>query len=964
MTTTALTCASCSAALTEGDLFCGSCGASAATISLADDPTPTVETPRESPVKGLVTADVKAPANAALSNRMPFCRSCGTDHEAAARTCPECGLATGPMPTRQEGPIGLVYSFRRGLRKRRAIRIADTQEGATLLFESGETTSMALDTLPEPAESPLSDGELDAARTPPGVLLQLAAACRESTSKLKWDPEVLETAAVELAQDIVTTRLLAADAVMVGRTELLDRLPLTDSERHWLRAVDAAERDDPAAVVEAVTGLPPEAYRPKLGLLASQFPAARAGGVELTSLSAQLAPYLETEPLAALLHRALGGTTGDDAPGGQLERLIRDDRALAERIPLPAKLSDELDAALKALDGQAPAAPAAVHSLDTNARAMLALSDPRPGLIRASDVEGIPLSVIDDLIDAGAVNGDLVLAGSADPHRTRYLRGRVAPRTLSDTDIDGLDHHDERVRRIFIDGDREALDDLEDSPAVYHYRALVEATRQGAEPNVNDVYSEARPAFEDLLRLRTAKANDLSLTELLSERLLADPTIWPMLLEIADATALEPTPDLQSRFPAFVEWLALYVARERLFLGEWSAAVAAADGCLELAKAESVRDEALNLKACGLYNLGEDTQATAALQEAIEGAHSEALLANIGIVAAGLEPEIAAMHLGRLIDESPTVPLRVAAARRTLAIWQSSDDASWRNSDNSPLPDAFQDPLRRLAVGPIALEDFRNFACVLAIYDSEWMAESSNIAASPHAGTLEAEFYTARADNLTRMVAVMGKAMASGSAPKWVIDERDSLRSAAVDILFENIDEPDSFFGSVALAMVDEGVLATAYDRLLFTALGIAGVTYHLSERNDEIGDRIVGLVHNLRREWQNLDGEDRGRLEPLVELATRRVVINRMNARGRNFDEAVDVYNGAIDLGAGAQPGSPAYIEALRRCDGVSKTCHSIRDEIRQWVPIVDHTGVRDDLNKLIELTRELEGKCLAILN
>ena len=260
-------------------------------------------------------------------------------------------------------------------------------------------------------------------------------------------------------------------------------------------------------------------------------------------------------------------------------------------------------------------------------------------------------------------------------------------------------HTSEQARRAFRHGEVQQLGDLPDSPRLRHYRALL-AIRRGKARDVvlDDVDPDGRAVAEDLLGLIAAKAETGRLSDRLTERILADPTVWPVLIEIAGSTSLDATPELQSRFPAFTEWLALHQAREHLFVGAWREAVAAADRCLALAAAEPVRDEALNLKACGLHNLGADDQAIAALEEAIEGDYSDSLLANIGIVAAGLRPEVAARHLGVLIAEAPTTPMRVAAARRALSIWSTSDTASWRNSDDSPLPDVFQDALRELVI--------------------------------------------------------------------------------------------------------------------------------------------------------------------------------------------------------------------------------------------------------------------------
>jgi tetratricopeptide (TPR) repeat protein len=836
------------------------------------------------------------------------------------------------------------------------IRLADTGSDAQMLLESGETEQIPLTELPDEDEEQL--GEVADLRTAPGRLLAVAAACRSGNTKRKWDPASLERAAAAASTDVSTNRGLAIDALRLGSGPFVRELDLTDSERSWIVAVHAAATGDHETAISALAELPPGRYRPKLALLAILFERVkREGGIPC--LEEQVASFVMEEPLAKVLLRAAQEQAG--APVTDELAARRTLLSVASRKPA---LASELEAGLSSLCGEEVRTPGSVNGLGPNLRALIALRSSEEGLVREDDVDDLPLPIVDDLLDAGAVSSATVLAGSTAEHRTRYLTARIDPGSLDDQAIHGLDHHDERARRAFADGDAEALQSLGDSPIVRHYQALLELRRgKPGAATIANVQPETVEIVRDLVALLEAKGTPDGPAAALSERLVADSSVWPVVVDIAGSTAFAPDAALLARYPAFCEWLALHQAREHLYLGEWQMAVEAADHCLSLAKGETVRDEALNLKACGLHYLDQDARAIGALEEAVAGEHSEALLANIGIVAAGLEPELAAQHLGMLMEEAPTVELRIAAAKRALDIWQSSDPGSWRNSDNTPLPDAFEDPMRQLTVGDIGIEDFRLLVGVLAIYDGPWLANAASLAPSPHKDSLEARFYVARAQDLHEMIKVMGAAMAGGQAPQWVLDERDSLRSAAVDILFENLDEPDSMFGSVALAMVDNHVLAGKEDEVLFSGLGIAGVTYHLSTHNEAVADRVVSLLHAMRNDWQALDSEAKDRLDPIVELATRRVAINRCQARARDYDNTVEVFNSAIDLGHGAQPGSPAYAQALTRIRAVANTCRAIRDEIHPWLPIVDHQGVRQDLDQLIDSTREVEGRCLEII-
>lgn len=74
-----------------------------------------------------------------LSVTLPFCRACGTDHGRGVTVCEHCGWASAPLPVRLASPIGDIHTFRKGVRRRPALRVADDEATATLLFESGET---------------------------------------------------------------------------------------------------------------------------------------------------------------------------------------------------------------------------------------------------------------------------------------------------------------------------------------------------------------------------------------------------------------------------------------------------------------------------------------------------------------------------------------------------------------------------------------------------------------------------------------------------------------------------------------------------------------------------------------------------------------------------------------------------------------------------------------------------------
>lgn len=881
-----------------------------------------------------------------LSVTLPFCRACGTDHGRGVTVCEHCGWASAPLPVRLASPIGDIHTFRKGVRRRPALRVADDEATATLLFESGETEQVEVQALPPVTPSPLAHS---IAGTGPGRLLELATAIAGAQVKHRWDPGALAAAAVAAARDQVTARLLAMDALRLRMDSVVGGLPLTASEQAWLLAVRSAAWGDAPRLVGTVASLPASGYRPKLVLVLKGLPLIREHGVDVSGLDAQLRPFFESEPLAAFLHRALGLSRATTSTA------TTDATWMAAATGAAPQLRRAVDAGVAHLTGQSEAGdPSLLAGLGPSVRAVAALRTGLHGLVGAGEVPGLPDPVVDDLLDSGALDAATALAAPRDHDTALYLTARLVPERLSLDDLVLVGHDEERARRTFPLPDPRAFEHVPDTPLMRHFRSLaLVRTNRGDEVDLNDIAAPDRPKVAGLLSATDAIATGRSVVDQLTNAVLLDPTVWPVLAELVGPATLQPSPGLSAQFPAFCEWLALHHAREALYQGDWPAAVAAAERCLALAEGEKVRDEALNLKACGLHYLGDSAGAIAALEEAIDGAYSDALLANIGIVAATLRPDLAAHYLGRLMGEAPTTAMRASAGRRAVAIWMTSDAESWRTTDGSSLPDVIRDPLRDLVGADIELDDFRSFAALLAGNDAAWFREPNCLAHSPHRDSLEARFYQARAGGLEEMIGVMAGALDAGMRPDWLLHERSSLRDAVVEVMFADIDKPDSTLGPVALTMYDKGVIESEYDMVLLPMLGLASTAYFLTDSKDEIADRFVPMLHEVRKRWDALGAEDRTRVAPLVELATRRMAINRMLARDRELSDAIDVHNLALrqmEMGnfGGAVP-------RMRAANGVATTA---RKEVEPWIRIVEHDEVRRDLRATLDTAIELEER------
>jgi hypothetical protein len=120
---------------------------------------------------------------------------------------------------------------------------------------------------------------------------------------------------------------------------------------------------------------------------------------------------------------------------------------------------------------------------------------------------------------------------------------------------------------------------------------------------------------------------------------------------------------------------------------DWQGAIAEAKRCLQVARDEETRDEALNLLACAHWQLGNDDEAISALTSALEGEYTEGLQVNVGVVAGALDPRLAGEHLGKLAEEAPTIQLRAAAASRALELWYA-DPEPWETHGSGSLGSA------------------------------------------------------------------------------------------------------------------------------------------------------------------------------------------------------------------------------------------------------------------------------------
>jgi hypothetical protein len=305
---------------------------------------------------------------------------------------------------------------------------------------------------------------------------------------------------------------------------------------------------------------------------------------------------------------------------------------------------------------------------------------------------------------------------------------------------------------------------------------------------VNLIRSSGGGAWLDGMRGESAAARSLAarLDADALRAVLADPAAVPdkRLLEdesraqqLLERSTLDPTSltfgavgTFNERQRGFVARRTLHRAKASLYEWDWPAVLDMARSGLRYARDEAQRDEVRNLFAAAHWQLGNDAQAIAALSDALQGEYTVALQVNFAVVAAELEPQQAAAHLARLVQEAPNLALRISAAQQAVRIWRSDEQLE----HGDPLPANLAAALRALVVEPLEYEVFRDLVRLLATHDDDWLARPEALARSPHARSAAAKIWVGNARGPEAFVQELSEALRA-SSDGWLTELRDQL---------------------------------------------------------------------------------------------------------------------------------------------------------------------------------------------
>jgi hypothetical protein len=586
-----------------------------------------------------------------------WCRACGA-HGQVGDSCSSCRSPMRPW-AQPASRIGLAYRVAGKLKvtKRLAVCI-DESDGQVVLHVGAKHKEAAVVT---PVDALGDPSDLISADLSPAGRLHYAVRAA-SEIKHQWDVARLRARADELvAGSLPAVRQLANEALASGWNDLFEALPLSGSEKAWRRAHEAAcfaRVDDLRAQLE---GLPAEGYAARV-MLALPFAPAMVDDERWRALvGAWVAHQL---PGADVLRRLID-PAWDVALGAAVE-LLRDPRG------------EQWRGVLKALGVETPIAPIAEtpgwwRAADIYLRgAEGAVVDSEVGTIAGLDV-----GLLEDLVDAGGLTSTAPLAVLPEASQL-VLRARVTPADLTPGELAEVGHTAELARLAFLHRDRTGLGRLDDCEAVRHYGALLDARETGA-------VDEARLRPEGVERLRLAERALAAVrngeTSSLPRPLLDDPTIWPTFAEQARSGHLAPDAETRASHPAFSHWCDLERLLGLVWEHRWDDAIALGQALAPSLTTERYHDEALNLIAFAMTQVGRHADALPLLDDAMGGSYTEALLVNTGHTAARVGPELAIPHLARLVREAPTQDLRANALRQAVGVWLAAESMPTLPSD-------------------------------------------------------------------------------------------------------------------------------------------------------------------------------------------------------------------------------------------------------------------------------------------
>jgi hypothetical protein len=715
--------------------------------------------------------------------------------------------------------------------------------------------------LPNGKEKPLPVDRLNSASVVfdtsaiPSVLHRLETLAtrpeRWAVGVRKWlsDQENVDGLLVSLSD----RRLYARAVVAAGNHEAADKAGLSDTEITWLMMHAASAAGEHEKAASLAIDLPRDAYPDKVGVLL------RSLGHSRWSPSPQqrdeLAGFVGAIPGADLVAAAaaiplqpdelstLAGTLGleKDAVESEWLLMLFADAVSASAMEGPdtqqSRSEDRSQSLIRIAQGVGWSLPerlvAARH------RFPITVSPQEAGLLSAE----MP-AVLDDLIDVASIS----ISGELDRVPVE-VRARLAATNLTDDELLSVGHEWEIWRRAYASGN--ALRSEAGSAAARHYGAL-QALKSGDTSRAGELMFDADGVLAAVVTTLESGQVDA--------RALSDATTWAALGNFIDESHVRQHPEKAGLWHA-------NRALDEVFKWNWKEAIQIGKEALRHTGDEVVRDEVLSLIAFAQFQLGQDEAAMSALERALEGRYGANLQANAGVVAEDMAPERAAIHLGRLAAEAPSLDLRLAAVRRAFSIW-SRNRPVWEEEESEVrLPDDLLNAMRSLVVAQIPLDDHRETMRLLAFFDSDWAADPNRTISSPHRNTWDHKLYVARAArDPNKYIEALTAALKERPDVEWLTEERDGFVTSMRNLIFDDMEQVGP--AAYAYAAIDAGLPMEPFDRVTLTCGALISICRSLGAERKEPSDAVYDHFSEARRAAGALSPDQQDAVSDLIEAA------------------------------------------------------------------------------------------------
>jgi hypothetical protein len=682
-----------------------------------------------------------------------------------------------------------------------------------------------------------------------GRLMAAHLAGEHGDLKGKWDPAQAAAAAWTAGIGTVAQRRAAVlDWLQLGLTDHVDGAGLGPTELAWYRAVSSARSGDISSLVDQLVLLPPLGYRSRIALIQRHVLSISGYASWAGPVASSISGLIEDDPHARSLSVVLLGGS------------------MAQRVVAIQTLASRLNVIHPDLGTKAVAMGESVAKGVLSDPGVLPLPMCRAVALWSSggqgaDLDGeaerlapLPLSMIDDLIDNGAVTAASV--GSDLYARTdgSYLRARVAPGALTIDDTYELQFLPEYARRLYALGDLERLTQFPaGEECAEHYMALLRLRNNPTTRVIDGLRPKAVAVLEQVdAHLEGLKDGGPALP---AQTILADTTLWRLLRASALKGEIELSDDDRRAAPLFAGWRDLVEMQRLCFAGEWNQVEALGLQLKDQLTDESLSDEALNMTAYAQAVLGRPDDALSLLEQALAGSYTDALVVNASIVASELGSERAATFLARIFDEAPDRSIGVEALLKGVRLWLNDDAA-----DTLPAP--IVQSVREALQEPLANEALQLLLQITSNHDRAWLVNANVATTSDEQREMVNVWQTwaaAKTDgtNVTLRevaLAIVPLNQRSPVAP-WAERELRGLIDLVNDAV--HVDFGEAAWVAGAVKVLAESRLLSLAEETIFMCQAGAHVAVALQESGEEIADRAeIEYIFTPAERWHAEKGD------------------------------------------------------------------------------------------------------------